>query len=163
MVFNAVLVIVLFLLPVSSTVPEGAVPVPTPLASERVVLSTSTPHAAGTSTDGAVRPAPELVDHRDSGSGSVEQGAREYLVPVVRAGTVRDAMREQERTGTVRYEGRDYPGLGYFLESINGVRAEKGAYWFLYINGELSDRGASSADVAPGDTVYWRLEENIYY
>jgi hypothetical protein len=72
--------------------------------------------------------------------------------------TVLALMRRLGAQG-LSFSGKEYPSLGFFVESINGKESADGLYWFLYINGESSDSGASSANVAPGDAVEWRYKK----
>lgn len=60
--------------------------------------------------------------------------------------------------GDFSFEGKEYPSLGYFVESINGTKSADGFYWFLYINDTSSPLGASSALVQVGDVVEWRYK-----
>ncbi|MBI2612484.1 DUF4430 domain-containing protein [Candidatus Kaiserbacteria bacterium] len=74
-------------------------------------------------------------------------------------GTVLDAMNARAAEGELSFSGRDFPGLGFFVEEINGRRGADGYYWILRINGELSDRGVSQASVESGDIIEWRYEK----
>jgi hypothetical protein len=75
-------------------------------------------------------------------------------------GTLIDAMRELSSTTSFRYTARDYPGLGSFVESINGVRPSAGYYWIVYRAGKKASVGASSIVLHPGDVVEWRYEKS---
>lgn len=48
--------------------------------------------------------------------------------------------------------------FGKLVESIDGVSADQSAnqYWTLYINGQMSNVGASDYKVKSGDTVSWK-------
>ncbi len=84
-------------------------------------------------------------------------------IPVLTPGTVLDAMRAYDATpATFSFATREYPGIGSFVEEVNGVREGGGMHWILYINGRTSDLGASQAQVRPGDRVLWRFEHNIF-
>ncbi|MBI2610963.1 DUF4430 domain-containing protein [Candidatus Kaiserbacteria bacterium] len=74
-------------------------------------------------------------------------------------GTVLETMNARAVEGELSFSGRDFPGLGFFVEEINGKRNANGFYWILRINGELSDRGVSQAVVSSGDLVEWRYEK----
>ena len=74
--------------------------------------------------------------------------------------TVLDAMRIPSSTSDFTFTGKDYPSLGFFVESINGQKAESGYSWILYVNGKLSGTGASQTTLKTGDTVEWRYEKN---
>ncbi len=74
--------------------------------------------------------------------------------------TVIDAMRILASTTGFFFSGKDYPSLGFFVDSINGKKAESGHNWILYVNGKLSTTGASQTTLETGDTVEWRYEKN---
>jgi hypothetical protein len=74
-------------------------------------------------------------------------------------GTLIQAMRELASTTSFRYTSREYPGLGSFVESINGIRPSAGYYWILYKAGKKSSVGASSITLRSGDIVEWKYEK----
>ena len=51
------------------------------------------------------------------------------------------------------------PGMGAFVESINGQRNTNGFYWILYVNGTSSPTGASQTLVHANDSLEWRYEK----
>lgn len=83
------------------------------------------------------------------------------VVPVYTEGTVLDAMRAFEATGAFRFGGKEYTGLGFFVEEVQGVTPLRGRYWILYVNGEKAGTGVSEARVLPGDTIEWRIEKSM--
>ena len=83
-----------------------------------------------------------------------------YQIDVPPDSTVLDVLRAAASTSALQFSGREYPSLGFFIDSINGVRGANGSYWALYINGTYSQLGASSAVVKAGDTVEWRYEKD---
>ncbi|MDE1925016.1 MAG: DUF4430 domain-containing protein [Patescibacteria group bacterium] len=83
-----------------------------------------------------------------------------YGLYVPAGATVLDAMRILASTTNFTFSGRDYPGLGIFVESINGKANADNFYWTLYVNGVSSTQGASQAKISPGDVVVWRYEKN---
>jgi|GEM_PF-2986286 len=87
-----------------------------------------------------------------------------YTVPVYKAGTVLEVMRAYQtaQRGTFSFSGKEYVGLGFFVETINGRAAGGGKYWILYVNGKSSNLGVSQALVSPGDRIEWRYESNMY-
>ncbi|MEY4747053.1 MAG: hypothetical protein RLZZ416_102 [Candidatus Parcubacteria bacterium] len=58
------------------------------------------------------------------------------------------------------FSGRDYSGLGFFVDAINGKKNADDHYWFLYVNASSSQTGASRTILKPGDVVDWRYEKN---
>lgn len=61
-------------------------------------------------------------------------------------------------------EGTEYPGMGTFVTSINGVRNEGGKYWMWYIwssdkgDWELGPLASDRYVLYEGDTIMWRYE-----
>ncbi len=86
-------------------------------------------------------------------------GEKTYSVTVRPGETVIDAMRVLESAGTFSFTGRDYPGMGVFIDSINGVKNANGKYWILYVNGIPATAGASAVAVSAGDIVEWKYEK----
>jgi len=85
-----------------------------------------------------------------------------YTIPVTSSSTALAAMETYAVSNQhFSFSGRDFPGLGLFLEEIGGKKNKDGYYWTLFINGKLSELGASSAQVIPGDTLEWRYQEGI--
>lgn len=80
----------------------------------------------------------------------------------VRSGeTVIDAMRALSSEGAFTFTGREYPSLGFFVDSINGRANADGRYWFLYVNGVSAASGASAVTVQPGDIIEWKYEKGL--
>lgn len=96
------------------------------------------------------------------------------IVAITKAFFVRasDAMNINLPAGSSVYDGMDYlgvhsdfsmsatrfAGMGFFIDSIGGIRNQGGRYWRLYINGNYSKVGASSYEVNTGDRIYWKYE-----
>lgn len=79
--------------------------------------------------------------------------------PLPSAGqSVLAAMQGLASSGTLSFSGREFPSLGFFVESIDGVSNAGGKYWILYHNGAQSQIGASNATISPGDVIEWRYE-----
>lgn len=81
-------------------------------------------------------------------------------VPCIANGTSLLAAMQAATADGLVFTGKEYPSLGFFIESINGKRGENGYYWFLYINGESSSAGASQTLVSAGDDVEWRYKQS---
>lgn len=82
------------------------------------------------------------------------------VVNVTAKGMVIDAMRSLASTSAFTFTGRDYPGLGFFVDSINGKKNADGMYWILYVNGVLATAGVSALSVSAGDTIEWKYEKS---
>jgi hypothetical protein len=57
-------------------------------------------------------------------------------------------------------ETQEYPGLGEYVVSINGVASDStNNYWAFYINGEAAQVGAGDYTTKADDDIEWRLED----
>jgi len=151
-VFNVILALLVFLVPVGQE-QESSVTIEPTLGTTTQESTTLIQEQAGSVPKQTV---PSLARELD---GAVVQPLP-HVVPVFATGTVQEAMLAYEATGAVTYRGEQYIGLGYFLTHINGEAGERGTYWILHINGETSNYGASNARVVPGDHVEWKLQTN---
>lgn len=86
-------------------------------------------------------------------------GEKTYSVLVTPGETLLDAMTVLVPTSDLTFTGRDYPSLGFFVESINGIKNEKGMYWILYVNGTTSASGVSATTLKTRDIIEWKYEK----
>lgn len=86
-------------------------------------------------------------------------GEASYPLAVSAGGTLIGAMNALASSSGFAFTGREYPGLGFFVDSINGRANAGGKYWILYVNGVSSPVGASEAPVRAGDVFEWRYEK----
>lgn len=88
---------------------------------------------------------------------AIEAEGKRYEIKIRSEKTVYEAMRAAASSGFT-FSGREYPSLGFFVESINGKKAPQGYYWIFYMNGKQSQTGISQTPISAGDTIEWRLE-----
>ena len=84
-------------------------------------------------------------------------GTTTHKVGMMTGDTVIDAMQDLVRDEKLMFTGRTFPGLGYFVDSINGVPNAGGKYWVFYVNGKSSTEGASWVVLKAGDVVEWQF------
>ncbi|MDO8561365.1 MAG: DUF4430 domain-containing protein [bacterium] len=96
---------------------------------------------------------PAGIDFTLSADGKMYQGSASYDA------TVLIAMNTLASTSNFRFTSKDFPGMGTFVESINGKANEHGFYWILYVNGTSSQTGASQTPVRANDSLEWRYEK----
>ena len=89
---------------------------------------------------------------------SLSVDGKRYTASVPEGSTIIELMRSLESAG-LEFTGREYPSLGFFVESINGKKNQKSLFWFLYINGVSSATGASQTRLNAGDSVQWRYKK----
>jgi hypothetical protein len=122
-------------------------------------LSYSNPSALPSKSPAASTSTSAHAETQTASTASLVVGEQSYIVAVSPDKTVMDAMRRLESSGDITLTGKEYPSMGFFVESINGKRNSADRYWILYINGKLSDSGASQTIVHPGDSIEWRYEK----
>jgi len=91
-------------------------------------------------------------------------GGKDNTIDVVamKAGdTVADALITNMEHGGVQVQYKDYGGeMGLFIQKIGGVPSDEDAdntkWWQFWVNGEYSNKGASSVMLKSGDEVVWR-------
>jgi len=90
---------------------------------------------------------------------SLVAGEKSYTDSVPSGSTIYDAMNILASTTDFSFKSTFYPGLGYFIEEINGVKNSGGQYWTLYVNNLYSNVGAAAYNVAQGDIIEWKYEK----
>ena len=73
--------------------------------------------------------------------------------------TLEAAMNLLESQNTsFSFTEQEYPGLGEFVDSINGKENAGGNYWFLYVNTAQSPTGITDTTLHSGDVIEWKYE-----
>ncbi len=72
--------------------------------------------------------------------------------------TALDAMNTLASTTNFRFTSKNFPGMGAFVESINGKQAANEYNWSFYVNGTQAQQGISSTIVRSGDSIEWKYE-----
>ena len=70
--------------------------------------------------------------------------------------TVLELLENLERRQGITIEKRNFPGLGVFIEAIQGVHNTNDSYWQFWVNGEYSKVGAGQYELKDGDKVLWK-------
>lgn len=87
-------------------------------------------------------------------------GDRVYSVSIPEGISVREMMERASKEHAFSFKGKDYAGLGFFVEEIAGINndLQKGIYWIYYINGTKANLGVSTYRMKLGDTISWQYE-----
>ena len=83
-----------------------------------------------------------------------------YPVSLPQDSSVHDLMVKAQETSDFQFKGREFPGLGFFVQELNGVaeNPRQGTFWIYYINGEKAKVGISAYTVKADDTISWKYE-----
>ncbi|MDP4007321.1 MAG: DUF4430 domain-containing protein, partial [bacterium] len=92
------------------------------------------------------------------------QGLR-YEVEVEAGSSAYDAMETLQKASDLNFKGKEFPGLGFLVEEINGLRQSNGErkYWIYSINGEKAKIGVSQYIIQPYDIITWSYEDEEAY
>lgn len=65
---------------------------------------------------------------------------------------------QDDKKGEFSFHYKEYPGMGAFVNEINGIKGKSGAYWIYYVNGKEASVGVSSYILKEGDSILWKQE-----
>ncbi len=74
--------------------------------------------------------------------------------------TLEKVIKVSTDKGLININGENFPGLGFFVQSINGIEQGNGYSWIYYINGKKATVGVSSYKLKIGDLIEWKYEKN---
>lgn len=86
-----------------------------------------------------------------------------YEVAVKPGSSVYDLMNLLKTENKIDFSGKDYAGLGFFMEALNGLKNNpSGENWVYYINGKPAPVGISGYELKNNDLIEWRYEEKSF-
>ena len=93
----------------------------------------------------------------------LEAGEARYEAEIPEGKTVYEFMEILRNAQGLRFNGKPFSGLGFFVEEINGVRNNPQArkYWVYYVNGKKANIGISQYIVQSHDIIEWKYEDEI--
>jgi hypothetical protein len=79
--------------------------------------------------------------------------------------TVYDLMLQAQEETDFTFSGREFAGIGFFVEEINKKRQsnKERKYWIYSINGKKAMVGVSQYIVEPYDIITWNYEDQETY
>ncbi len=66
---------------------------------------------------------------------------------------------QNNKKNNFSFQSKEYPGMGQFIESINGVKNNRDQNWIYYVNGKKAEIGVSNYKVNNGDIISWKYEK----
>ena len=85
---------------------------------------------------------------------------KNYQAEFASSTTVYDLMNKLKYENKISFSGKEYTGMGMFVDEINGVKNDNlaGKYWIYYINSESAQVGISNYTIKQGDLIEWKYE-----
>ncbi|MBI1971363.1 MAG: DUF4430 domain-containing protein [Candidatus Wildermuthbacteria bacterium] len=86
---------------------------------------------------------------------------KRYEISLSQGSTVHELMLAAKGQYDFQFSGREFPGMGFFIEEINGLgqNSRAGKYWIYYINGRKAEVGISTYIVQKNDVISWKYED----
>lgn len=80
------------------------------------------------------------------------------------APTAYDAMQKLILDKKITAQMKEFPGLGFFVEEINGIKnnPQTNEYWIYYINGASAQIGISQYKIKNNDLITWKYEKSQF-
>ena len=83
----------------------------------------------------------------------------EYQAVPSPGATVFSLLEELAQREDFELSYKNYPGMGVFVESIQGVKnGTDNKYWQYWVNDKLGEVAADKKEVKAGDKIEWRFE-----
>jgi hypothetical protein len=77
--------------------------------------------------------------------------------------SVYDLMVKMQNENKIKFNGKTYPDLGFFVEEINGLKNNLiGENWLYYVNGRPAQVGISNYKLKQGDIIEWKYEDKNF-
>ena len=92
---------------------------------------------------------------------SLKVGTQTYALGVEPGATVLQTMQKLSTESDFSFNGREFPGLGYFVEEINGIKGNADKFWAYYVNDILASVGVSQYVLKTGDIINFKYEKII--
>lgn len=86
-----------------------------------------------------------------------------YEAAVKAGSSAYDLMNLLKAENKINFLGKDYSGLGFFVEEINGVKNNPaGENWIYYINSQPAQAGISNYLININDIIEWKYEKQNF-
>jgi len=88
-----------------------------------------------------------------------KEEVKNYRITPKKNSTVFSLLEELAKREDFEVKSTIYPGMGVFIESINGVKnGTDGRYWQYWVNDKLGEVAADKKEIKGGDKIEWRFE-----
>lgn len=121
-----------------------------------IIIENKESATSTTKTDSPEKKAAEEISF--SKQATLRVGEDVFTIQVSEQATVYDAMNNLMSEGKMTFDGKDYPGLGFFVTQINSLISSDGKNLMYYINGKEASLGVSTYVIKEGDIIEWKLK-----
>ncbi len=91
---------------------------------------------------------------------TIQINGQKYPLNLPEKSTAYDAMTQLVADKKITAVFKEFSGLGYFVDEIDGVKTDKnaGKYWIYYLNGKPAQAGISQYILKNNDSLIWKYE-----
>ena len=88
----------------------------------------------------------------------------QYPLALPEKSTAYDAMQTLANSKQITVLMKEFGGIGYFVEEINGLKNnnQTGEYWIYYINDQSAKIGISAYILKQNDKITWKYEKSKF-
>lgn len=99
-------------------------------------------------------------DEKNPINTTLEINGQKYSVNLPEKSTAYDAMIKLVNDKKITAVFKEFSGLGYFVDEIDGVKTDKnaGKYWIYLLNGKPAQTGISNYILKNNDSITWKYE-----
>ncbi len=85
---------------------------------------------------------------------------KNYPLKVTPGQNIYDALQDLNQSEQVTVKFKNFSGLGYFVDGINGINSDTlhAKYWIYYINDTKAQVGISQYQLKQNDVITWKYE-----
>jgi len=93
-----------------------------------------------------------------------EDDIKEYKLEIFQRSTVFSLLEKLAEKENFTIETSYYPGIGVFIESINGLKGGTDNKWWQYwVNASLGENAADKKEIKTGDVIEWKFENPLEF
>jgi len=86
-----------------------------------------------------------------------------YETEIKAGSSVYDLMNLLKSQNKINFSGKNYSGLGFFVEEINSLKNNPaGKNWLYYVNGKPAQVGISYYLIKANDIIEWKYEKKSF-
>lgn len=101
-----------------------------------------------------------FVENNEWLSATISIDGYSQVIKFLEGDTLLDAMTRAMGNSQFSFFGKEFYGIGFFVDQINKKKSENSYSWIYYINGKQASVGVSTYKVASGDQIEWKYEKN---
>ena len=96
--------------------------------------------------------------HKEGAQATISAGNTKINLSFLKNASLYDVLTKAKNNNKINFNGKNYPGLGFFVTDIGTLHSGSGKDLLYYINDKEASVGVSSYILKDGDVIEWKLE-----